>query len=88
MSKKSFKENPALQFINTETGKPTAKGEPEPKVHYIPVETKTRRVQLLFRQSLYNRISSLADEKGLSFNELLHNILEEYADGQERNTQG
>ena len=83
MPKKSFKDNPALQFISTGEHKQPTATEPQPKIHYIPVETKSRRVQLLFRQTLHNRLLEIAEKKGISFNELLHTVLEDYADGQQ-----
>ena len=41
-------------------------------------ETKTRRLQILLRPSLYQAIARLAGESGLSVNETIHAALEAY----------
>ena len=69
---KTFKDNlnttvnPAMRFISqpAETAIP---GRPE---------TKSRRVQLLFRPGLYGRIKAGAARQGVSVNEYVHSILE------------
>lgn len=39
-------------------------------------ETKSKRIQLLIRPSLYNRARAAADHAGISFNEVIHVALE------------
>ena len=43
-------------------------------------ETKSDRAQLLIRPTTKNAILKLAAEKGISFNELVHQILDDYVD--------
>lgn len=90
MPKKSFKDNPALQFISTVEGqeqeqeattKPklsTAAKAPEGyKLNPEFVEVKSRRVQLILQPSLYDRVKQKAKAARLSVNEFVHQILEE-----------
>jgi hypothetical protein len=44
------------------------------------IETRSRRLNLLIQPSLHNRIKELASAKNTSVNDLIHVILEEYAD--------
>jgi Ribbon-helix-helix protein, copG family. len=44
------------------------------------IETRSRRLNLLIQPSLHNRIKELARAKDSSVNDLIHVILEEYAD--------
>ena len=46
------------------------------RIDHRYVEVKTRRVQLVFQPSLYDRVKALADGKNLSFNECVHQLLE------------
>ena len=46
------------------------------RIDHRYVEVKSRRVQLVFQPSLYDRVKALADEKGMSFNECVHQLLE------------
>ena len=39
-------------------------------------ETKSRRVQLLLKPSLFNRLKARADSEHISVNELVHRLLE------------
>ncbi len=82
MAKKSFKDNPALQFISTPEEEPlTAATTEKPpkgyKVNPLYVETKSRRLQLILQPSLYNRVKKQAKAMGLSVNEYCHQILDE-----------
>lgn len=43
------------------------------------IETKSKRVQLLMRPSLYAYIHDQAQRQGTSVNELIHLVLEDYA---------
>lgn len=85
MAKKSFKDNPALQFISTaeeeekyivpeqETGKAPGGY----KINPLYVETKSRRLQLVMQPSLFDRVKRRAKQSGLSVNEYVHRILDE-----------
>ena len=90
MPKKSFKDNPALQFISTTEEQPTEEaaestGKPPKgyKVNPLYVETKSRRLQLILQPSLYARVKAQAKAEGLSVNEYCHRILDE-ATGKEQ----
>ena len=89
MAKKSFKDNPALQFISAagpEEQEPvqvpvqehTREDPPAGyKVNPLYVETKSRRLQLVLQPSLYGRVKAGAAAAGLSVNEYVHRILDE-----------
>lgn len=60
---------------------------PEPPAHDVPmkmnplyIETRSRRLNLLIQPSLHKRIKSLASARHTSVNDLIHLVLEEYAD--------
>lgn len=89
--KKSFIDNPALQFISTaepeetrqeerEISTPQAKPAEKPpegyKINPLYVETKSRRLQLVLQPSLYDRVKEGAAAAGLSVNEYVHQILD------------
>lgn len=85
-TKKSFKDNPALQFLSTpqeeETAQPealqkTAKAPAGYKLNPLYIETKSKRLQLVLQPSLLARVKERAKEQGLSVNEFVHRILEE-----------
>ncbi len=86
MAKKSFKDNPALQFISTageetrkeerETPRPAEKPPEGYKLNPLYVETKSRRLQLVLQPSLYERVKVGAKTAGLSVNEYVHQILD------------
>lgn len=89
MAKKTFKDNPALQFITTPeeepaeevtTSKATSKKKEAPegyKVNPEFIEVKSRRVQLVLQPSLYDRVKARAKASGVSVNEYVHSVLEE-----------
>lgn len=89
MAKKTFKNNPALQFISTPEEEPaeevttikdTSKKKEAPegyKVNPEFIEVKSRRVQLVLQPSLYDRVKARAKANGVSVNEYVHNILDE-----------
>ena len=93
MTKKTFKDNPALQFISTaeeeqevttEQKAPTTAKAPEGyKLNPLYVETKTKRLQLVLQPSLFNRVKKGAKQAGLSVNEYVHRILDEATKGEE-----
>lgn len=90
MAKKTFKDNPALRFISTaeetEEREQTAEAVPVPvpskappgyKPNPLYVEIKSRRLQLVLKPSLYDRVKAGAKASGLSVNEYCHQILDE-----------
>lgn len=87
MAKKTFKDNPALQFISTadeetEEREQTTEAVPAKapegyKLNPLYVETKSRRLQLVLQPSLYDRVKARAKASGLSVNEYCHQILDE-----------
>lgn len=76
--KKSFKDNPALQFISTpDPEQLTIDKAPEGyKTNPLYIETKSRRLQLILQPSLYERVKAKAEASGLSVNEYAHQILD------------
>ncbi len=89
MAKKSFKDNPALQFIS-KAGEEEAATKPQPKdnqtatkppegykINPLYIETKSKRLQLVLQPSLLLRVKERAKEQGLSVNEYVHRILDE-----------
>ena len=52
------------------------------KIGYIP-ENKTERMQLLVKPSIKSAIKELSTKRGLSMNELINQIFEEYLERQE-----
>ena len=95
MAKKTFKDNPALQFISTaeeeeqevtpaQKAPTTAAKAPEGyKLNPLYVETKTRRLQLVLQPSLFDRVKKEAKKSGLSVNEYVHRVLDEATRGEE-----
>lgn len=88
MAKKSIQvENPALQFISTaneEAPVEEVKGAAEFKGlkrgrKPSTEETKTKRLNLLMLPSVCDDITKIAAMKRLSTNELINNILQDYA---------
>jgi len=49
------------------------------KLNPLFVETKTRKIQLSFRPSVYERVKAASVAAGLSFNEYCHRVLERAA---------
>ena len=90
MAKKSFKDNPALQFISTAETE-TEEREQAPvqrasvskspegyKPNPLYIETKSKRVQLVLQPSLYEKAKAKAKSGGYaSFNDFVHQLLEE-----------
>lgn len=85
--KKSFIDNPALQFISepadeaqeqqTEARPTTSKAPAGYKLNPLYVETKRRRLQLVLQPSLFDRVKARATASGLSINEYVHQLLDE-----------
>ena len=81
--------NPALSFISQPEAKQEQTPEPESsgapmKRNPLYIETKSKRFNVLMQPTLHKRLKSLADEKGISLNELIHSTLETYADEEEK----
>ena len=78
-AKKTFAQdlNPALSFISrTDAVVKTEEGETRFVFNTPEQEAKSRRVQLLIKPSLYDRIKAAADRKGASVNALMNALLE------------
>lgn len=72
MTKKSFKDNPALQFISAV--EEVRKFPSQQKNGYV--EIKSRRLQLILKPSLFGRVKKAASKKRISVNEYVHRILD------------
>lgn len=72
MTKKSFKDNPALQFISAVEEE--RKFPSKQKNCYV--EIKSRRLQLILKPSLFERVKKAASKKRISVNEYVHRILD------------
>lgn len=94
MAKKDFK-NPALSFITTaedekqeaqerEAAAPpkAAADLPIPKGFRLVPEYKSERIQLLVRPATKKAIARAAASQGISMNELINSILEEFIERQ------
>ena len=87
MAKKSFMDSPALRFITAKEEEQTVKEEKiTPKKDELPqgykispvyIETKSRRLQLLLKPSIFKKLKQTADKKHTSVNDLVNSILEE-----------
>ena len=78
MPKKSFNlnENPAIRFISSANDSDTQPNNDSTKINHIPAESKSRRVQLLIRPSLYDKLKATAERQQLSVNEMINKILD------------
>lgn len=82
--RKTFvEENPALRFITNPEAETRINETTEPnkapagyKLNPLYIEAKSKRVQLLFKPSLYKAVKEQADLAGLSVNEYIHQTLE------------
>lgn len=97
MAKKTFKDslNPAMNFISKESiekadgdqtvPETTKSGKPPKgyKLNPLYVETKSRRLQLLVQPSLHEKLKTKANENGMSLNELVNTILQDFLDASE-----
>lgn len=84
--KKNFK-NPAMQFISTADAEGQQETQPQegvaiPKGYKLVKENKSERMQLLVRPATKEAIKKAAAAQGLSMNDLVNNILDEYAERQ------
>ena len=55
---------------------------PPMKPNPLYIETKSRRLNLLIQPSLHERIKDIAKGRGASVNDMIHQILQDYVDGQ------
>ena len=86
MAKKDFKKNPAEMFlsaaenteVNADLSKEAAASFEIPKGYRLAKEVKSERMQLLIRPTLKAAIKKEAAAQGLSMNDLVNNIFEEY----------
>lgn len=84
--KKNFK-NPAIQFISTADAEEQQEAQQQesftiPKGYRLEKDYKSERMQLLVRPATKEAIRALAAEQGLSMNDLVNNIFEEYLERQ------
>ncbi len=84
MSKKTFKDSPALQFISVpqehEAEQERIEQSIPPKGYKVDpkyIEVKSRRLQLVLQPSLYERVKRKAQDDGVSVNEFIHRLLDE-----------
>lgn len=83
---KNFKKNVAEQFISTATEEPEAPKQIQGEGLNIPIgyklvkENKSVRLQLLIRPTTKETIKKLAEAQGISVNDLINKILDEYAE--------
>lgn len=87
MAKKDFKKNTAVLFIIAAEEQEAPQqmqdtGETIPKGYKLVKENKSQRMQLLVRPTLKDAIKAEADAQGLSMNDLVNNIFEEYLERQ------
>ncbi len=85
MSKKEFKANPLENFFTSpESEKKHSVKKREKRNMAIDViktpETKTKRLNLLMKPSLYEKLRSLAISKNISINELINQLCIFYTD--------
>ena len=83
MAKKDFKKNTAELFISAAEDPPAPSeqtgGAAIPKGYKLVKENKSERMQLLIRPTLKEDIKKeAAAQGGISMNDLINNILEEY----------
>lgn len=87
--KKDFKKTPAEMFISAAaepqeqeaketTSEQAQNGVTIPKGYRLAPEQKSQRLQLLIKPSTKDGIKNAATMQGISVNELINNILEEY----------
>ena len=93
MSKKSFRDNPALQFMSRpeETNREASVEVAEVReirqvkeitdnFRVIPVafEAKSKRFNMLMRPSVFVKLKRMSENKGTSVNDFMHTIMELY----------
>lgn len=79
MAKKNYHMNTAELFISAAEETPAPQPEVSiPKGYKLVKENKSERMQLLVRPALKEAIRKAAEAQGLSMNDLVNNIFEEY----------
>ena len=83
MAKKDFKKNAVEMFISAAEEQEAPQQMQEagvaiPKGYKLVKENKSQRMQLLVRPALKDAIRAEAEAQGLSMNDLVNNIFEEY----------
>jgi predicted HicB family RNase H-like nuclease len=71
MTQKNFRDDPVLQFLSVGAGQSVQVDATSRKTH----ETKSRRLQLLLKPSLLEKIQLRAAAAGESVNETIHKLL-------------
>lgn len=83
MKKKTFirEENPAMQFISpaisNTTDNSVSSGSVDHKKNKLR-EPRSKRLQLLMKPSLNTKLRWIASSQGISLNELIHTVLDDY----------
>ncbi len=91
MKKKTFINNPALQFLSTSQVEETETQnnnivreeneneypQSQYKLNPLYIEKKTRRVQLLMQPSIHAKAVEQAKKEGISLNEFIHKAIED-----------
>ena len=81
MAKKSFN-NAAMNFITAaEEPATTQEGFTVPKGYKLVQESKTARTQILLRPTTKEALKAEADAQGISLNELVNKIIDNYLSG-------
>lgn len=68
--------DPELEPYEEEPATPSGKYAPKPRTRRT--ETKSRRMQILLKPSLYEKLHRIADAEGISINSLINDIIEGY----------
>jgi predicted DNA binding CopG/RHH family protein len=86
MTKKNFKDDPALQLVTPEATEEHGIIEPisatrtkqatSYKAMIKQIEARNKRIQCLMQPSLYDKVKALASRRGISLNDLIHTTLE------------
>lgn len=78
---KGFKTSVAADFISSAAEpQPAAEGFTIPEGYTLRKESKTARLQLLVRPTTKERMRKLAAAQGISLNELVNQIFDEYVE--------
>lgn len=84
MAKKTFT-TPAMQFISTvkEPAKPQ-ESFTVPRGYKLVQESKSARTQILLRPTTKEALRKAAEAQGISLNELINTVLDNYIEGKEK----
>lgn len=85
MRKKTFIKDgsPAMQFISRSSVDNISLNK-EDHIKTIRRESKSKRLQLLIRPSLSIKLREIASSQGISLNELIHTVLDDYTKRREK----